>query len=165
MLTTFLLLECTGAGAAARAAQDHHLATDLDDLRHGAPPPLSCQRLCCRQVRPNVANRLISSFSWLVQDHKLNLSTCFRSNLEDIRASHAACLILVLRPNLTHSSVETRAVVPAGKIVCTLSSPILLLLLFTSQQQLIAGKVDKYHLRTSPSKKNPGRGALSATES
>ena len=127
MLTTFLLLECTGAGAAARATQDHHLATDLDDLRHGAPPPLSCQRLCCRQVRPHVANRLLSSISCLVQEHKL--STCFGSNLEDIRASHAVCLILVLRPNLTHSCVETRAVVPAGKIVCTLSFPILLLLL------------------------------------
>ena len=125
MLTTFLLLECTGAGAGARATQDHHLATDLDDLRHGSPPPLSCQGLCCRQVRPHVANRLLSSF----QEHKLKLSTCFRSNLEDIRASHAVCLILVLRPNLTHSCVETRAVVPAGKIVCTLSFPILLLLL------------------------------------
>ena len=127
MLTTFLLLECTGAGAGARATQDHHLATDLDDLRHGSPPPLSCQGLCCRQVRPNVANRLLSSFSCLVQDHKLNLSTCFRSNLEDIRASHAACLILVLRPNLTHSCVETRAVVPAGRIVRTLPFPIPLL--------------------------------------
>ena len=142
MPTTFILLECTGAGAGARATQDHCLATDLDDLRHGAPPPLSCQGLCCRQVRPHVANRLLSSF----QEHKLKLSTCFRSNLEDIRASHA-CV-----PNPCFASQPNPFLVSKHVPSCLRAKlfarcPILFFFFFfTSQQQLIAGKVDKYHL-------------------
>ena len=164
MLTTLLLLECTGAGAGARATQDHCLATDLDDLRHGSPPPLSCQGLCCRQVRPHVANRLLSSISCLVQEH--NLSTCFRSNLEDIRASHACvpnpCFASQPNPLLCRNTCRRACGQNCLHSVLSYSSS------SSSSRHssnLLLAKLTNITCEHHQVKKKPGRGALSATES